>query len=196
MDEASFDLPDTLRRVRQHDGEAARRLVEHLYPQVMRIIATRLPRRESEEDLAQDIFLKMFAKLEQYKGDVPFDHWVSRIAVNHCLNALRAQNSRPEWRWADLSAEQAEALDAAMTSQAENPHPAVAMGARELVEKLLATLEPADSWLIRLLEIEERSIEEVRKLTGWSSTRIRVRAFRARRKLNKNFRMLKDQGKL
>jgi RNA polymerase sigma-70 factor, ECF subfamily len=196
MDEASFDLPDCLQRVRERDGEAARRLVEHLYPQVMRIIATRLPRRESEEDLAQDIFLKMFTKLDQYKGDVPFEHWVSRIAVNHCLNALRAQNSRPEWRWADLSAEQAEALNSVMTSPSDNPHPALAIGARELVDKLLETLDPPDRWLIRMLELEERSIDEVRKLTGWSSTRIRVRAFRARRKLNKNFRLLKNQGKL
>ena len=196
MGEESFDLPDCLRRVREHDGEAARLLVERLYPQVMRIIATKLPRRESQEDLAQDIFLKMFTKLEQYKGNVPFEHWVSRIAVNHCLNAIRAQQSRPEWRWADLTAEQAETLDAVLTSPSETPHPAQALGARELVDKLLASLDPEDQWLIRLLELEDRSIDEVRRLTGWSSTRIRVRAFRARRKLNKIFELWKKQGKL
>ena len=196
MDEASLDLPECLRRVREQDPDAARQLVEHLYPQVMRIIATRLPRRESQEDLAQDIFLKMFTKLEQYKGDVPFEHWVSRIAVNHCLNALRAQNSRPEWRWADLSAEQAEALEAVMTSASDTPHPAQALGARELLEKLLATLSPSDAWLIRLLELEGLSIEQVRQRTGWSSTRIRVRAFRARRKLNRSFEHLRKQGEL
>jgi len=196
MDEDGFDLPACLGRVREHNQEAARLLVEHLYPQVMRIIATKLPRRDSQEDLAQDIFLKMFNKLEQYKGDVPFEHWVSRIAVNHCLNALRAQQSRPEWRWADLTAEQAETLEAVMSSPSENPHPAQAIGARELVDKLLDTLDPPDRWLIRLLELEERSIEEVRNLTGWSSTRIRVRAFRARRKLNKTFQHMKNEGKL
>jgi RNA polymerase sigma-70 factor (ECF subfamily) len=196
MDEASFDLADVLRRVGEGDEMAARLLVEHLYPQVMRIIATKLPRRDSQEDLAQDIFLKMFTRLEQYKGAVPFEHWVSRIAVNHCLNALRAQHSRPEWRWADLTPEQAETLDAVMTSLSETAHPAEAIGARELVDKLLDTLEPADQWLIRLLELEERSIEEIRQLTGWSSTRIRVRAFRARRKLNKTFQRLKQQGRL
>lgn len=196
MDEASFDVPDCLRRVRARDPEAARELVEHLYPLVMRIISTRLPRRDSEEDLAQDIFLKMFTKLEQYKGDVPFDHWVSRIAVNHCLNALRAQNSRPEWRWADLSPEQAEALEAVWTSASDTPSPAHALGARELVDLLLGTLQPADAWLIRLLELEGLSIEEVRQRTGWSSTRVRVRAFRARRKLNRALQRLKKEGKL
>lgn len=196
MDETNFDLPDCLRRVRERDSDAAAQLVEHLYPQVIRIIATRLPRRDSEEDLAQDIFLKMFSKLEQYKGDVPFEHWVSRIAVNHCLNALRAQSSRPEWRWADLTAEQAEALDAVMTSGSDTPHPAYALGARELVDKLLETLPPADAWLIRVLELDGLSIQEVRKLTGWSATRIRVRAFRARRRLNQSFQHLKKQGNL
>ena len=196
MGEASFDLPECLRRVRRRDPDAARQLVEHLYPHVMRIVATKVPRRDSEEDLAQEIFIKMFTKLEQYKGDVPFEHWVSRIAVNHCLNALRAQQSRPEWRWADLSPEQAQALDAALTSPGENPHPSQALAARELVDKLLECLDPVDQWLIRLLELEERSIDEVRQLTGWSSTRIRVRAFRARRKLNKNFERLKNANQL
>ena len=193
MCEAEFDLPGCLRRVRENDPEAARSLVEYLYPQVMRIVATKLPRRDSEEDLAQDIFLKMFTKLEQYKGDVPFEHWVSRIAVNNCLNALRAQRSRPEWRWADLSPEQAETLEAVMSAAPDNPHPSQAMGARELIDKLLATLSPPDQLLIRLLELEERSIEEVRQLTGWSATRIRVRAFRARRKLNQAFTRMKKQ---
>src|SRR3569833_38250 len=144
MGEPCFVLADCLQRARAGDGEAARRLVEHLYPQVMRIIATKLPRRESAEDLAQDIFLKMFTKLEQYKGNVPFDHWVSRIAVNHCLNALRSQQTRPEWRWADLTPEQADTLDAVLTSSSDSPHPAQAMAARELIDALLETLPPAD----------------------------------------------------
>lgn len=196
MGEPSFDLAECLRRVREHDEAAARRLVEHLYPQVMRIIATKLPRRESQEDLAQDIFLKMFAKIDQYKGEVPFDHWISRIAVNHCLNALRAQRSRPEWRWADLSSEQEQFLQNAASAPSEAPHPAQALAARELVDQLLETLAPADQWLIRLLELEERSIQQVQQLTGWSSTRIRVRAFRARRQLNKTFELWRKQGRL
>jgi RNA polymerase sigma-70 factor (ECF subfamily) len=196
MGETSFDLPECLRRVRQRDQDAARLLVEHLYPQVMRIIGTKLPRRDSEEDLAQEIFIKMFTKLEQYRGQVPFEHWVSRIAVNHCLNALRAQHSRPEWRYADLTVEQAAALQASLASPSQDPQPAQAMAAKEIVDMLLDTLESTDRWLIRLLELEERSIDEVRQLTGWSSTRIRVRAFRARRKLNLAFQRLKKQQRI
>src|SRR4029077_14818410 len=98
-----LDVADCLARVRGQDQDAARSLVEYLYPMVIRIVRANLPRRAAEEDLAQDIFVKMFQKLDQFRGDVPFDHWVSRIAVNHCLNAIRAQKNRPEWRMADLS---------------------------------------------------------------------------------------------
>lgn len=196
VDEEHFDMPACLERVRQQDQDAARELVDHLYPLVIKIVRSRLPRRESEEDLAQEIFLKMFTHLNRYQGAVPFSHWVSRIAVNHCLNALRSRKIRPEWRWADLSEEQASALDAVLTSTTEDSHPAHAVGARELLDKLLEALDPKDQLLLRLLELEEKSIDEVKKLTGWSAVRIRVRAFRARKKLNRRFGRLKEEGKL
>lgn len=182
-----FDVADCLARVREQDQEAARALVEHLYPTVIRIVRANLPRRAAEEDLAQDVFVKMFDKLEQFQGEVPLEHWVSRIAVNHCLNAIRAQKSRPEWRMADLSEEQVAVLGAV----AQDRHPSHLIGARELVEKLLETLSPKDRLLMRLLEIEEHSVAEVRQVTGWSATAIRVRAFRARRRLNQQFRNLR-----
>ena len=107
-----------------HEGPGCRRcLVEYLYPTVIRIVRRHLPRRAAEEHLAQDIFVKMFAKLDQYRGEVPLEHWVSRIAVNHCLNALRAQKARPESRMADLSEDQMAALDAVTTATIEEPNP-------------------------------------------------------------------------
>ena len=97
---------------------------------------------------------------------------------------------------ADLSEEQAEALEAATTAAVEEPHPAQLMGARELVDLLLESLSPKDRMLVRMLELEERSISEVSELTGWSATVIRVRAFRARRRLNKRFAELRKERQL
>ncbi len=102
MADETFDLAGCLERVRARDQAAARELVEHLYPLVIRIVRSHLPRRVAEEDLAQDVFLKMFTRLAQYQGNVPFTHWVSRIAVTTCIDQLRAQKRRPEFRWADL----------------------------------------------------------------------------------------------
>lgn len=188
-DEAPFDLDGCLARVRAGEQTAARELVEHLYPLVIRIVRARLPRRVSEEDLAQDVFLKMFSRLEQYQGAVPFTHWVSRIAVTTCIDALRAQRRRPEFRWADLSENEANLLDAVMTNE-NAAAPDDALAAHELVHKLLAQLKPDDRLVLQMLDLEQKTIAEISELTGWNTSLVKVRAFRARRKLQKLFREL------
>ena len=194
MADEPFDLVGCLARVRQRDQAAARQLVEHLYPLVNRIVRSHLPRRVAEEDLAQDIFLKMFTRLEQYQGHVPFPHWVSRIAVTTCIDQLRAQKRRPEFRWADLSENEAEVLTNVMTDE-RDAKPGDALAARELVHKLLAQLKPDDRLVIQLLDLEQKTIAEISALTGWNQTLVKVRAFRARRKLQKLFQELQSREK-
>lgn len=193
VDEA-FDFAGCLKRVRERDQAASRQLVNELYPQVIRIVRSHLPRRVAEEDLTQDIFLKMFTRLEQYQGNVPFPHWVSRIAVTTCIDQLRAQKRRPEFRWADLPEEQAEILDHVLSDERE-ALPGDALEARELVQKLLDQLKPDDRMVIQLLDLEQKTLVEISALTGWNQTLIKVRAFRARRKLQKLFQELQQQEK-
>jgi len=192
--EAAFDVAACLKLVRQRDQAAARELVDHLYPLVIRIVRSHLPRRVAEEDLAQDIFLKMFTRLEQYQGNVPFPHWVSRIAVTTCIDQLRAQKRRPEFRWADLSETEAEVLDNVITDERDVP-PGDALAARELVHKLLGQLKPDDRLVIQLLDLEQKTIAEISASTGWNQTLVKVRAFRARRKLQKLFQELQSKEK-
>lgn len=189
-DDELFDLAECLDRVRQRDQAAARELVDHLYPLVIRIVRGRLPRRVAEEDLAQEIFLKMFSRLEQYEGAVPFTHWVSRIAVTTCIDHLRAQQRRPEFRWADLSEKEADMLDAVLTNENVATQDD-ALEAHELVHKLLDQLKPDDKLVIQLLDLEQKTIAEISALTGWNQSLVKVRAFRARRKLQKLFEELK-----
>lgn len=190
--DAEFDLAGCLQRVRSRDQDAARRLVEHLHPLVIRIVRSHLPRRVLEEDLAQEVFMKMFTRLDQYQGAVPFPHWVSRIAVTTCIDHLRAQKRRPEFRWADLSENEAEVLDAVLTSE-DAADAGDALAARELVGKLLDQLKPDDRLVIQLLDLEQKTLVEISELTGWNTTLIKVRAFRARRKLKKLFEQLKQK---
>lgn len=187
-----FDLAACLVLVRNRDQAAARALVDYLYPLVIRIVRAHLPRRVSEEDLAQDIFLKMFTRLEQYKGAVPFPHWVSRIAVTTCIDQLRSQKRRPEFRWADLSENEADVLDAVMTNE-NDVEAGDALAARELVHKLLDQLKPDDRLVIQLLDLEQKTIAEISVSTGWSQSLVKVRAFRARRKLQKLFQELEQR---
>jgi RNA polymerase sigma-70 factor (ECF subfamily) len=187
------DLPRLLEGVRAGDEEAARLVVERLYGLVRKIVLANLPRRDEPEDLTQDVFLKMFSRLDQFRGQVPFENWVSRIALTTCLDRLRRQKARPELRWSDLTEEEQQAV--AQSADPAEPNDASAMvssnaGARSLVEKLLAALPPKDAWLLRKVELEEQSLAEVCAATGWMSGAARVRLFRARRRLEAAFRAL------
>src|ERR1700674_5157017 len=117
----------------RNDDEAARELVRRLYPLVAKLVRAHRPRRTAEEDLCQMIFIKVFQNLAQFSGKVPLEHWVSRIAVNTCLNQIESERIRPELRYADLDEEQAAVLEKlAMTSEELAPDRQLA--SRQLVE--------------------------------------------------------------
>ena len=166
----------------QHDDEAARALVRQLYPLVSKLVRAHRPRRTAEEDLCQMIFIKVFQKLSQFSGKVPLEHWVSRIAVNTCLNQIESEKIRPELRHADLSQEEQAVVENLATSSSELA-PDQSFASRELVEHLLAALKPVERLAIDLLYLQGRSVEEIRKITGWSAALVKVRAYRARQKM-------------
>src|SRR5262245_22098986 len=177
-------MEECLRRVHKRDEEAARELVERLYPLVIKIVRAYLPRRTSEEDLVQTVFMKIFSRLEQYSGLVPIEHWVSRIAVNTCLKEIKAEKIRPEWRWTDLSEEE-QYVAGALASSEEDTARMSGPGMSDLLQRLLSALSAKDRLVIQLLHLEERSVAEIHALTGWSAAVIKVRAFRARKKLRR-----------
>lgn len=176
------DLRALARAAQAHDENAARELVRQLYPLVAKVVRAHRPRRTAEEDLCQMIFIRMFQHLGQFSGKVPLEHWVSRIAVNTCLNQIAAEKVRPELRHADLSEEEAAVVEALATSPDELPHDA-RFASRELVEHLLDSLKPAERLVIDLMYLQGRSVEEIKTATGWSAPLVKVRAFRARQKL-------------
>jgi len=187
------DVPRLLAEVRKGDETASRDLVTYFYPLVFRIVRTHSPRNEAPEDLAQEIFIKMFTRLEQFKGGAPFHHWLSRIAVNTCRDHLRSKQRRPELRWADLSEEQAEWISESLPETHPN-NPAEQMATQDLFDHLLQTLPAEDQIVIRLLEIDGKSVQEIADHTGWSKALVKIRAFRARGKLRKAWQRLQNEG--
>jgi RNA polymerase sigma factor (sigma-70 family) len=189
MEEPRLDVAACLVRVRTGDEDAARALIVHLTPLVTKIVRSHLPRRTSEEDLMQAVFIKVFTRLDQFRGEVPLEHWVSRVAVNTCLNEIGREKVRPELRHADLS-EDEEAVLLNLAAHAADLPAEQNLASRELVEKMLARLNPEDRLVITLIHLEGRSVEEVRKVTGWSTPLVKVRAFRARQKMKKHLEQL------
>ena len=186
--EVPFDLGECLAGVRRGEPRAAEALVRRYQSMVTRLVAAHRPRSVAIEDLVQEVFLALFARLDRYqpRDGIPFEHWLARVTVNVCRDALRAERRRPAS--VSLPAETA----AWISSLVADPAPRVddALAARAAVEALLAELPPEDRLLLTLLSLEERSLEEVSALTGRSRTVLKVRAFRARRRLQDAARRL------
>ena len=184
-----------VRAALQHDDEAARALVRQLYPLVSKLVRAHRPRRTAEEDLSQMIFIKVFQNLSQFSDKVPLEHWVSRIAINTCLNQIESEKVRPELRYADLSEEE-QAVVENLASSSEELAPDQRFASRQLVEHLLAALKPVERLAIDLLYLEGCSVEEIRKITGWSAALIKVRAYRARQKMKGQLAKISAREKL
>lgn len=193
MTDDPFDAARCVARVRSGDPVAARELVERSDGLVAKIVRAYLPRDADRDACRQETFVRAFAKLDTYRADAPWEHWLSRIAVNACLDALRARRRRRELRYADLGEAEAAAVAAAVTMS--DPTGPDAVAARETIDKLLECLEPEDALIVRMLDLEERSTEEIAVLLGRSRALVKVRAFRARRKLREVLsRLLRERG--
>jgi len=195
MHEAPTEFESELKRVQAGDETAARAMVMRLNPLVMKIVRAHLPRRMAVEDLAQEIFARLFERLSRYESrtGIPFEHWVSRLAVRTCLDALRSERRRPEVRVSDLSEGEGEWLDFLVSGGIEAPSND-ANDARDMVDRLLELLSPEDRLLITWMDLEEKSAAAVSAMTGWSRVGVRVRAFRARARLRKAAETLKERG--
>ena len=166
----------------RRDDDAARELVRALYPLVAKLVRAHRPARSAEEDLCQMIFIRIMQKLSQYSGKAPFEHWVSRIAINACINQIQAEKARPELREADLSEEQLAVVQQMATTDGELA-PDQRFASRELVEHLMLALKPAERIVIDLLYFQQKSVAEIQAITGWSKALVKARAFRSRRKM-------------
>jgi RNA polymerase sigma-70 factor, ECF subfamily len=167
-------------------------LVQKYSPRVF-ATARRYARRESEvEDIAQEVWLKAFHKLGSFRGDAPFEHWLMRLAVRTCYDFLRAHQRNREATFSDLSEPENDWLERfAVQPDSASEH---ADAAKQLIERILEQLSPPARLVITLLEIEDRSVKEISKLTGWSVPLVKVRAFRARAEMRKIFsRLSKDK---
>src|SRR5947207_9952702 len=165
------------------DAASFEPLVQKYSPRVF-ATARRYARRESEiEDIVQEVWLKAFQKLKSFRGEAPFEHWLMRVAVRTCYDSLRAHQRNRETIFSELSEPENDWLERFVRQPEEAAENAEA--ARTLVAKLLEQLSPPARLIITLLEIEDRSVKEISKLTGWSVPLVKVRAFRARAEMRK-----------
>lgn len=167
----------------EHDEASASKVMTLLYPQVHRIVRNHLPRGMDIEDLEQEVFIQIFQSFHSYDFSRPVENWISRVSMNVCLKALRSKRRRPEWSLAELGFMETAALDTLLANRMDvQPKPD---DTTALLFSLLEYLTPEDRTVIVLLHLEEHSIREISDITGWNTALIKVRAFRARRRLRK-----------
>lgn len=154
--------------------------------------------RSLAEEAAQETFLKAFAQLKSFEGRGSMEGWLTRIATNTCLNILRAARRRPELVTADLSEDESDWLEKKASEAPGEQRPDVEQQviAADLAERLLQTLPPEDRLALTMIDGEGASVNEVAQLTGWSESKVKVRAFRARKKAREALeRLLGGTGK-
>lgn len=169
--------------VRKGEVEKFETLITRYQPRVF-ATARRYARREDEvQDIVQEVFIKAFQKLDSFRAEAPFEHWLMRMAVRTCYDFLRSHQRNRETTLTDLSDPEVDWLERFAASPEDNSKNTDA--ARALVERVMAQLSPEARLVITLLEIEDRSVKEIAQLTGWSVPLVKVRAFRARAQMKK-----------
>lgn len=158
------------------------------YKRLAATVASRyFQRGEQIEEIIQISFTKAFFELKSFRGQhsASMASWLARITTNACLDALRSQNRKSENLLCELSDPEIEILFAASGSGKSTEKSLVE---RDLAEKLLSRLAAEDRAILQMLDAEEMSVSEVAEITGWSSSKIKIRAFRARNALRKILR--------
>lgn len=181
-DESVSDA-EIVRAVRGGDADRFGVLVARHQARLFSLARRYLRREDDVADLVQDVLVKAFSRLDSWRGEAPFEHWLMRLATRACLDALRSQRRHREDALSDLSAEESEWLDRHAANPESSDHRADA--ARSLVRKVFEQLSPSHRMVLTLLELEDRSVREISEMTGWSQTLVKVRAFRARAEMKK-----------
>ena len=170
---------DLARRAADGDADAFAELVRRHAPRVRALCAATLGGPSDAEDAAQEAFLKAHRALRRFSGESSFGTWVHRIAVNHCLDLLRAAARRRS----DSLEALLEADSAALGRALAEPSSAQALEDRDTVDRLLARLPPEQRLALTLREAEGMSYEEIAAAMSCSLDSVKARIRRARAEL-------------
>jgi RNA polymerase sigma-70 factor, ECF subfamily len=165
-------------RVRNGDREAFAKLVLKYQSRVLTLATRLLDNRSEAEDIAQDIFVKIFQSLHDFRGASRFSTWLYRITINHCLNHIRRRTRQQQ------TLVVTEPEDWIQESPASNPHKTLEQKERwALVQAKLQLLSPEHRTIVLLRDFEGLSYEEIADVLQLESGTVKSRLHRARMEL-------------
>ncbi|GAC1621493.1 MAG: RNA polymerase sigma factor RpoE [Candidatus Acidiferrum sp.] len=175
-------------RAQQEDHAAFEELIRRHQSRVFAVAGRILRHKEDVEDVAQQAFVKAYFSLKRFDQRAAFTTWLYKITVNECWDMLRKKKVRPLVYEAELSEEQTRQYVGAGEKAANAPDVLNQMENRERVERLLDGLEARDRLMLILKEVEGFSIEEIAEIMNLNGNTVKVRLFRARRKISEKVR--------
>ena len=179
MNHASSDISDDIliRDICSGNDSAFTQLVAKYKRRVFGLAARFARDNDDLEDICQNVFIKVFEHLSSFRNDAPFEHWLTRVAIRTCHDALRGR--RHERNSLRLDEQPYDIRDDAEKARHE------ARQAREFLKYALSQLSPDERLVITLLELEGLTIREISQVTDWSEANVKVRAHRARKALKR-----------
>lgn len=179
MDDAAI-----ARKVVNGDVESFAHLIKKYEAYVIRITSRHLP-RDIAIEAAHDTFVRAYEKLHTYGGEKPFGHWLARIAVNTCAETWRSKKRLRETSLDYPGDETGALVSSIIDSASVERHEDVTRQAeaRELLSQLLDKLSPEDRIVVVMIHLEGLAVEEASEMLGWSVSKVKVRAHRARLKM-------------
>jgi len=185
LDHRTTEEAALVRRVQAHDEMAFREIVDRYQAKVFSIIYGILRNRNDAEDIAQQVFAKIYFSIKNFDFRSSLLTWIYKITVNECYDYLRKKRVRKLVYESDFSSE--DSLRMENSEPATDQAPAVdhRLAQHDLIIKLLSKISEEDRSLILLKEVEGHSVEELAEMTGMNENTIKVKLFRARQKLVK-----------
>lgn len=185
VDHKTTEESALVKRVQARDEIAFREIVERYQAKVFSIIYGILRNRNDAEDIAQQVFAKIYFSIQNFDFRSSLLTWIYKITVNECYDYLRKKRVRKLVYESDFSEEDSLKMENSGSAVEAGPAVDETLARRDLVLKLLARLSEEDRNLILLKEVEGHSVEELSGMTGMNENTIKVKLFRARQKLLK-----------
>ena len=189
---AATDDRQLVRLAQAGDKEAFEELVRRHQHRVFSVAGGILRRREDVEDIAQQVFVKAYFSLKRFDQRAAFSTWLYKITVNECWDLLRKKKVRPLLYESDLSEEQAQQFSASERLASGTQDISEKLEAQQQVERLLQGLDQRDRMMLILKEVEGFAIEEIAEILDLNANTVKVRLFRARRRIVNQARKRKD----
>ena len=177
------DERELVRRAQTGDKAAFETLVQRHQHRVFAVARGILKRQEDVEDIAQQVFVKAYFSLKRFDQRAAFSTWLYKITVNECWDLLRKRKARPLVYESDFSEEQSRQYSAVERETSNTPDTSDRLAMRQRLDELLGQLDKRDRAMLVLKEVEGFSVEEIAETLELNANTVKVRLFRARRRI-------------